>query len=341
MEQQRQVLKLGTIVIVFAISLRLIGGGILSPLVDNPQFLSFLIYLQTGRTVRFSPDAPALQAPTLPETTSPQPSDPSASESTEGTTPPWEVPVFSAADLADIKIKNYSGLHPDSEALLESQLSWTLTGDEPTVLIIHTHATECYTPAEGEDYEQYGAFRTLDANYNMVSIGAEVARILTEGGISVVHDTTYHDYPSYNSSYSNARKAIKAYLKKYPSIQVVLDIHRDASGDLNNQMVTVGSVGGQRSAQLMLVVGTHSSGGSNYPWQENLALALKTTVLLEQTDPGLTRYVSLRSERFNMDLSTGSMLVEVGAAGNTHAEAILAAGALARTILALSQGANM
>lgn len=340
MEQQRQVLKLGTIVIVLAISLRLIGGGILSPLVDNPQFLSFLIYLQTGRTVRFSPDAPALPTPTPPVTTAPQLTAPTIADPTVPTQPQWEIPVFSASDLEDIKIKNHSGLQADLEELLLSQLSWTLTGEDPTVLIIHTHATECYTPAEGEDYAQYGAFRTLDENYNMVSIGAEVARILTEGGISVIHDTTYHDYPSYNSSYTNARKAIKAYLQEYPSIQMVLDIHRDASGDLNNQMVTVGSVGGQRSAQLMLVVGTHSSGSSNYPWQENLALALKTSVLLEQTDPGLTRYVSLRSERFNMDLSTGSMLVEVGAAGNTHAEAILAATALARSILALSQGAN-
>lgn len=341
MDQQRQILRLGTVVIVLAISLRLLGGGILSSFVDNPRFLSFLIYLQTGRTVRFSPDAPNPPELFIPETTVPQTSAPILPEPTENTTPQWEIPTFVPGDLDYIKVKDHCDLRPDLQDLLLSQLRWTLTGEDPTVLIVHTHATECYTPAKGEDYAQYGAFRTLDENYNMVSIGAEVARILTAGGVSVIHDTTYHDYPSYNNSYSNSRKAIKTYLKEYPSIRIVLDIHRDASGDLNNQMVTVGSVGGQRSAQLMLVVGTHISGGSKHPWQENLALALKTSVLLEQTDPGLTRYVSLRSERFNMDLSPGSMLVEVGAAGNTHAEAILAAGALARTILALSQGANM
>lgn len=340
MDQQRQIIKLGTIVIVFAISLRLLGGGILSSFVDNPRFLSFLIYLQTGRAVRFSPDAPNPPELFIPETTAPQPSVPSPTGPTEEPIPQWEIPAFVPEDLDDIKIKDNCDLKPDLQTLLLSPLSWTLTGEEPTVLIVHTHATECYTPAKGENYEQYGAFRTLDENYNMVSIGTEVAKILTAGGISVIHDTTYHDYPNYNNSYSNSRKAIKAYLKAYPSIQIVLDIHRDASGDLNNQMVTVGSVGGQRSAQLMLVVGTHISGGSKHPWQENLALALKTSVLLEQTDPGLTRYISLRSERFNMDLSPGSMLAEVGAAGNTHAEAVLAAQALARAILTLSQGAN-
>lgn len=340
MDRQRQILRLGTVVIVFAISLRLLGGGILSSFVDDPRFLSFFIYLQTGRAVRFSPDIPDSPELFVPEASAPQTSVPSPSQPTEETTPQWDVPIFSVGDLEYVKVKNHCGLEPDLRELLLSQLSWTLTGEEPSVLIVHTHATECYTPAKGEKYEQYGAFRTLDENYNMVSIGAEVAKILTAGGISVVHDTTYHDYPNYNDSYSNSRKAIKAYLKAYPSIQIVLDIHRDASGDLNNQMVTVGSVNGQRSAQLMLVVGTHISGGSKHPWQENLALALKTSVLLEQTDPGLTRYISLRSERFNMDLRPGSMLAEVGAAGNTHAEAILAAQALARAILALAQGAN-
>ncbi len=338
MEQQRQVIKLGAIVIVLAISLRLLGGGILSPLVENPQFLSFLIYLQTGRTVRFSP-AVQPQETVPPVTTLPHPTLSTEPEATVPTEPLLALPVFAPSDLEDIQIKYGCSFRPDLEELLLSPRDWTLTGEEPTVLIIHTHATECYTPSAGEDYEQYNAFRTLDADYNMVSIGAEVARVLTENGISVIHDTAYHDYPSYNSAYSNARKAIQEYLEEFPSIQMVLDIHRDASADLDNQMTTTGTVGGQKSAQLMMIVGTNAAGKS-YPWQENLSLALQMSVLLEQTNPGLTRYISLRSERFNMDLSTGSLLIEVGAAGNSHAEAILAATALAQSILALSQGAN-
>jgi len=335
MEHQKQILKLGTIVILFAISLRLLGGGILSPFVTNPRFLSFLVYLQTGRPVRIYSPSPNTPQPSIPQTTPPtvEPSIP------ETTVPVFEIPVFSPADLEDIRVKDSGKLNPDLEELLLSGLDWDLTGEEPTVLILHTHATECYTPQPGEDYEQYNAFRTLDENFNMVSVGKEVADILEAAGICVIHDTSYHDYPSYNRAYANARKSIQAYLKEYPSIQLILDIHRDASADLSNQMTTTGTVGGQKSAQLMMVVGTNQA-STAYPWQENLALALKMSVLLEQTDPGLTRYVSLRSERFNMDLCPGGMLAEVGAAGNSHAEAILAAQALARSIIALSRGAN-
>ena len=100
---------------------------------------------------------------------------------------------------------------PDLSQLLTSPLSWDLTADAPAVLIVHTHATECYTPAPGEDFVLSGNYRTLDERYNMVSIGAEIARVLTEGGIGVVHDTTAHDYPHYNQAYVNTRKTIQDY----------------------------------------------------------------------------------------------------------------------------------
>ena len=143
---------------------------------------------------------------------------------------------------------------------------------------------------------------------------------------------------SFNDSYSAARETIQKHLTEHPSIQMVLDIHRDASDGTGGQLTTAGTVGGQKSAQLMMVVGTDAAGNRHPNWQENLSLGLKLTALLEQTDPGLTRPVNLRSQRFNMDLTAGSLLVEVGAAGNSHTEAIIAAGALGRAILALAQG---
>jgi stage II sporulation protein P len=100
----------------------------------------------------------------------------------------------------------------------------------------------------------------------------------------------------------------------------------------------VGNIDGQRSAQLMMVVGTDTTGNYHPNWQENLSLALKLSAVLEQSDPGITRPISLREHRFNMDLTPGSLIVEIGAAGNTHAEAMLAAGALARGVLLLANG---
>ena len=219
------------------------------------------------------------------------------------------------------------------------RVQWDLSGSEPTVLILHTHTTESYTKT-GEDYLESSAYRTLDESYNMLSVGDVLVRVLEENGIRVIHDRTLHDYPSYNGSYAHARKTIAGYLEKYPSIQLVLDLHRDASGDIRNQLKTQATVDGEPSAQLMLVMATGSAGLHHPNWQTNLALGLKLQLQLERIAPGITRPMDLRGQRFNQDMTTGSLLVEVGAAGNTHAEAIRAAQVLGRAIVALADGAN-
>ena len=229
--------------------------------------------------------------------------------------------------------------YPDIESLLLSDLDWDLTDGRPAVLIVHTHATESYLQTPEARYEASGLFRTLDERYNLVSIGDEVARVLTEHGISVIHDRSFHDYPSYNGSYVSARESIAQYLARYPSIRMVLDLHRDASSSgPENPMTTHATVAGQSSAQLMMVIGTDYAGNYHPNWQTNLALALKLTSQLEDIAPGITRPVYLRQERFNMDMTPGSLLVEVGAVGNTHEEAMIAANILAQGIISLAKG---
>lgn len=332
MDRTRPHLRIAATALLLAISLRVLGGGIFQPLAaiwQNPGLLSFLIYLQTGRSVRLPPseDTPATKPPAPATSLPPIPA-----------TQPSSVPVFSPEAL--VEVHYFCDYRPDLTSLLLQPLSWDLTADKPTVLIVHTHTTEGYTQVPGQTYSETAPYRTLDERYNMLSIGDEVARILEEGGIQVIHDRTVHDYPSYNDSYSNARQTIQKQLRENPQICLVLDIHRDATDDNSSQLVTVGTVGGQRSAQLMLVAGTDTSGNAHPNWQQNLALALKLSAVLEQTDPGLVRPVSLREHRFNMDLTPGSLIVEVGGAGNTHAEALLAAGALARAVLALAHGSG-
>ena len=122
-------------------------------------------------------------------------------------------------------------------------------------------------------------------------------------------------------------------MKQYPSIRLVLDLHRDAAGEGTSQMRTSAIADGERSAQLMLVMGTNYE---TYP--DNLSLALKVQAQLERQCPGITRPLQLRAARFNQDLCPGSLLVEVGAAGNTHPEARRAADQLAKAIVALADG---
>lgn len=331
MDHQSKSLRIGAVVILCAVVLKLGAGGMwqrVAQWLQNPNMQSFLIYLETGRNVRFSPS--------LEETSNPVGESP-APVSAQQLTLPEVLPVFSAEDSSLLDITYACSLEPDLDTLLAKPLTWDLTGQQPTVLIIHTHTTESYTK-DGEDYEESSAFRTLDEGYNMVSIGDRVAEILSAAGISVIHDRELHDYPSYNGSYSHARKSIQSYLEEYPSISLVLDLHRDASGDLNNQIRPVATVDGEDAAQLMLVMGTNASGGNHPSWEENLALGLKLHAQLERQAPGITRPISLRSQRFNQDLTAGSVLVEVGAAGNTHTEALRAAEELAKAILALSRG---
>ena len=332
MEHGRNVLRVGAYAILFALLLRLGGSGAFQPVADflaKPQISSLLLYLETGRIVRFSTSYPVSTVFSM------------ESHTPDLAQPLKILPSFTAEDAKAVDIKTNSALKPDVESLMTQPLSWDLTADEPTVLILHTHATESYTKVPGESYTESSAFRTLSEDYNMISLGDRLAELLEEGGISVIHDRQLHDHPSYSGSYSHARKSTAAYLAEHPSIRLVLDLHRDASGDNANQMRTLAQVDGQPSAQLMLVVGSNGSGLTHPDWEENLALALKLHSTCEGIAPGIMRYVNLRAQRFNQDLSHGALIVEVGAAGNSHAEALTAIDILAEGILSLAHGTGV
>ena len=318
MERRQQIFRVGKVVMLCALVAQLAAPALnwAVKLFSDPQVAAFLVYMETGRVVRPS-------AQPLP----PSPTQPSVVQ----TEPPVSRVSFDTKDSQLIKISNFTGYKPDIGELLTSPLSWDLTGDGPAVLILHTHATESYAGTPG--------YRTEDAERNMLRVGREIARVLEENGIGVIHDRTVHDYPSYTDSYENARQTIQRHLREHPEICLVLDIHRDASDLSAPQFATQGTVDGLTSAQLMMVVGTDATGNYHPNWQENLALALKLSAVLEREDPGLTRPISLREHRFNMDLTPGSLIVEVGSAGNTLDEALLAARALAQGVLKLAGGA--
>ena len=333
MEAERRSLQIGTVVVIGALLLRLLGGGALEALAQafaKPEVASFLLYLETGRVIR--PAAPQIPRETIPEETE---------APTEAPTQPEEVlsPVFSPEDAALVDIRNYCGYEADTADLLTQPLCWNLKQDVPTVLILHSHGSESYENTEG--YEASSAYRTLDSRYNMISIGEHLAKLLESAGIRVIHDQTLHDYPSYNGAYDNARAAIQTYLSQYPEICLVLDLHRDAAETADGEQFrsTVATSKGD-AAQLMLVVGTDAGGLDHPNWEQNLSLAVKLHAQLEKTIPGICRSISFRSQRFNQDLSNGGVLVEVGAAGNTRQEALLATEYLADTIIALASGAT-
>ena len=322
MKWEQKVLRTGAIVIALAVLLRLTGGGVLSSAVEfftNPQMSTLILYLETGR-VLYTPAPPSATPPTEPPESEPStaPAEPSAP-----TQPPKLQAVFADTDASAVAIKNYTTYTLNKVQLLQSALDWDLT-EGPSVLILHSHATESYKNTEG--YKQSSNFRTHDKNYNMVSVGAYLAQLLEAAGIGVIQDTSLHDYPSYNGAYENSRAAAQKYLQQDPSIKLVLDLHRDAFTDGNgNYLGTSVSVDGQQVARMMLVMGS-DAGDLNHPkWKENMALAVKLQAQLEKLAPGICRNLMLTKQRYNQDLCGGALLIEMGAAGNTRQEALRAA----------------
>lgn len=343
MDCRGKALRVGLSAVLCAVILRLFAGGLAgraAAFLARPEMRAFLFYLETGRDVRsslsedamvFSPESPEpvnpSPPPTEPETSAPEQE---ATQPEEGSEEPVE---FTREDAEGVAMYYGCDLRPDVKALLLSPSVLPRSESGPRVLIYSTHSTESYTPGE-EVYAESAAYRTLDGDYNMLSVGGFVAQRLEELGVETLVDDSVHDYPSYNGAYGHARKSIRSLLAEYPSVQLVLDLHRDASDTAAGQLRTL-AAGGEDCAQLMLVMGSDAGGLKHDHWQENLSLALKLQVLLERLHPGITRPVCLRAQRFNQDLSPGCLLVEIGAAGNTRAEALQAADVLARGVAEL------
>ena len=317
MKPEQKVLRLGSILIVGAILLRLLGSNPLTA----AGVARLVIFMQTGRLVSAEGPAVEITAPT------------EAVSVTVHTPQPASV-SFSAEDAALVKVINTTSYEVDMEALLTKALDWKLCSDEPTVLILHAHATESYAGTKN--------YRSEEESQNMLAIGDRLEQLLENTGIGVIHDRTLHDAPSYNGSYASARTSMKEYLEKYPSIRLVLDLHRDAAEDAQGNQIgyTISTEQGE-AAKMLMVVGTDAGGLTHPDWQENMALAVKLHTQLQKEHPGICRSLQIRTSRFNQDLSPGALLVEVGSAGNTQEEAMLAVEILAQAIISLAYGANL
>ncbi len=192
------------------------------------------------------------------------------------------------------------------------------------VLIMHTHTTECYMPYTGSTYDTTWPTRTTDNEKNMAAVGSVIAARLQQAGIGVLHDTTQHDYPSYNGSYERSAETVQNYLEQYPDIKVVLDIHRDAIISGNTVTAPVVETDEGTAAQVMIISGC-DDGTIDYPeWQKNLAFAIDLQQQMEDDHPGFTRPILFDYRKYNQNLTTGSLLIEVGGHGNTLAQALLA-----------------
>lgn len=229
-------------------------------------------------------------------------------------------PYTANTSYNSVYLKNSTDISIDIKKLLASPLQYKIEkNSSPQVLIMHTHTTESFIHEDRDYYTDTDLSRTLDENYNMVRLGNIVASRLNGVGIKTLHDTTTHDYPEYNGSYDRAAVTIKKYLKEYPSIKIVIDMHRDAiSGDDNDKVKPVTEINGRKAAQIMLVMGSQSGSVKNHDkWQENLKLAVRLQQQTEIMYPTLARSLSLMPRLYNQNLTTGSILLEIGTEANS------------------------
>ena len=235
----------------------------------------------------------------------------------------YNSPYLAPSSYNGVYLKNNSGLNISIKNYLEGKINFKIKkNSEPQVLILHTHATETFKTDDKDYFTESFSSRSRNNAQNMVSVGEIVAERLNAKGIKTLHDKTLHDYPSYSKSYSRSATTIKEYLKKYPSIKVVIDLHRDAVTKENGDKVKlVTEISGRKAAQVMLVMGSQSGSVTNFPnWEENFKLAVKLQQTIEKKYPTLARPLMLMSKTYNQNLTTGSLLIEVGTDVNTLSE---------------------
>ncbi len=230
----------------------------------------------------------------------------------------------SGVSCSNFYIKDSVGEDTDFETLLKLPLGFEMENtNEPQVLIFHTHTTESYLEYDEGYYHESFYPRNQDSSKNMVSVGEMLAESLRQQGIGVIHATEVHDYPEYTGAYDRSWETITKYVEEYPSIKVVLDIHRDSiAGDGGSKFKPTFEVNGQKAAQIMIMAGYDPMNEMGFPdWEYNLRFALKLQHYAEDMYPGMTRPLYFGYFAYNMPISRGSLLIEVGTDVNTVYEA--------------------
>ena len=311
-----------------------------------------------GRDGLTDMSAPDAYAPSLKDTVSQEKNDTGTSDITTGGSiggiydfdyskvPDGHTPIIpmdlSLSQYGDEYINNSTGYDPDTKSLINKSLGngyqQLLAKAGPLVLIVHTHGTEAYSengaiscPSDEEGYA-----RTADTDENVVAVGKALADELIRSGIPTAHCTVLHDSIQYKDSYARAEETIKKYLDEYPSIKLVIDVHRDSIIKSSGEIVRpVTEVNGEAAAQVMCVVGSDWAGDECPQWENNLSLALKLRRELNSQYGNICRPAFLKGHTYNQEIAPYSLLLEIGSQGNSLEEAVLSARLVAQELSSL------
>lgn len=213
-------------------------------------------------------------------------------------------------EYGKVKIKNETDYPLTNDMLVPD-----ITIENKNIVLFHTHSCESYTSSEAYPYTPTGSFRTTDLNYTVTRVGTELENQLKQYNYNVVHNTSYHDYPAYNGSYTRSLTTVENILQTTPS-DIVMDVHRDAIGSRSDYAPIV-KIGDDVAAQIMFVIGTNNGGLWHPNWNQNLKFAIKIQEKAEEMYPGLFKPIMLTKSRYNQHTGKYASIIEVGATGNT------------------------
>ncbi len=236
------------------------------------------------------------------------------------------MPSDSLEHAAGVYLKNETSFEIDVLSYLEAELPEEVRTAPQHVIIVHTHASEAYYPQGENEYIPTDVQRTEDDRYNVIRVGDLIAEQLKTCGIAVTHIREIFDYPSYAGSYTRALESLEEAIGSDPETNIVIDIHRDAITSSDGSAYRlVSDTDEGRAAQMMFVVGTGESGLDHPDWRQNLTFAIHLQKYLVDRYPDLMRPIALSVSRYNQHLTKGSLILEIGAAGNLLEEALLSA----------------
>lgn len=232
-------------------------------------------------------------------------------------------------------VKNYYTIDASTAAgndqlsidkLLDKKMTVSKEGEEPKILIYHTHSQEAFADSVPGD-----------KSTTIVGVGERLTQILTDTyGYKVLHHTGEYDVKVRDDAYAQSLPAIEKLLAENPSIEVVIDLHRDQMPEGTKLLM---DLDGRPTARFMFFNGmsrTRKTGNISYLYNENLQDNLRFSFQMQLTAakyyPGLTRKIYLKSYRYNMHLKPKTILVELGAQNNTVEEAMNACDPLAHIL---------
>lgn len=225
----------------------------------------------------------------------------------------------------NVSIKNGTKKSVDVATLLQGYTKPSLATDAPTVLIYHTHTTESYSDA-GSQYSS-------DGDKGVLGVGEAMKAVFEAHGLKTLHLTdNFAVGGAFNKAYTRSLAGVEAVLKKYPSIQIVLDVHRDSIMEGDTEYCPLTTLQGKEYAQVMVISGTDTLGLSHPHWRQNLQFGLTLVKQMQQDYPGLSRPLNLNANRYNTHLTPYTLLLEVGGGANTSAQAKNSGRAVAESI---------